>query len=519
MNNEQKFDKLIGDKLAEVPISQPVNAWDKFSRASKMNVAREGHFFDQAVNRSLAGMSAPLTGQEWSSFKNQWDTHTASLENKFDEQVREAIDQNQQIPTHRSQEILESALTHSVIRNNKLLPSKIIEACMIAVILLLLFMYTPLFTNEKEHTPTQLKEVKETEQQFDRAQIKSDLKIGNDNDQLEDLNNKNQHQKPSITYMSFNKNVTGKSKNSEITSGSADLMSNYESNISTGIKSINSQLTQSEQLNILNSEQTIPGFIEQKLSNSTLGEHHSNISNASVHNNDEIAQLEFLTIQPRSVFAAENFPIHPNLTAFQPKIKKGVPSVWIGFRLGQAFDHIKTPSYIAGVRSVSIENTRSTAMSVNIEVKKEFFNIETGVKYSFKQFADDRSAHFINIPLTLKKDFLTESKLSPFFKIGPDITLVAAADYNEFNEGERPPNKITERSNGLINKGHFSDNSFVGLHGAIGLEYKITPYSKFTIDLAQQINPFEKGISTSNYRFSETSISIGYKRLLFENLY
>ena len=166
MNNEELFDQIFKDKLENVFIGQPDNAWNKFSRASKMNAARESHFFDQAISRSLSNINTPIIGNEWLAFKNHWDTHTHLIENEFDSQIRNTLQANRLKPDSRALSTLESALSQSNLRNKNLIPSKIIEAILMSIILLLLYMYTPLLqtSNEKSKQTVPSKQV-------DRASI------------------------------------------------------------------------------------------------------------------------------------------------------------------------------------------------------------------------------------------------------------------------------------------------------------------------------------------------------------
>ena len=64
--------------------------------------------------------------------------------------------------------------------------------------------------------------------------------------------------------------------------------------------------------------------------------------------------------------------------------------------------------------------------------------METGLSYSCKNFGfegpQNEIAHFINIPLSIKKDFFPSNRFVPYFKVGPDVTIVAAAIYKQIVE-------------------------------------------------------------------------------------
>lgn len=545
MNNEQQFDAVFKYKLDDIQIDQPVNAWDKFSRASKFNKAREGHSFDQAINKSLTSFQVPLSGNEWNSFQKHLQESQWSNEATFDKNIKSKIHKYATNPDARAGKILDSAIEQSVIRTKKLLTSKIIEATFIAIIVLLLFTYTPMVKSpgipaDEKHIPNNSNQdydrvLNETEKDHNEVSISQNnldlLTLDNSNrdSKIKSISEKQKSDKTKFNSQSIasGRKISSSLNNSIIKSSRVLPAENGVRDVIINAIEPPASNVGENQKNPLYAENNNTARITQ---DKNIGE--ANLA-AQLDKNLELVQLDNLSIHPSSLYSHEIHPLHPTLPVFKFKDKKLLSSLWIGFRIGQAFDLIKSPGgYLNGHRLENYQRTKSSIADVNIEFKNDFVNVESGIKYSYKKFSvsDDsyEDAHFINIPLTIKKEFLPHSRLMPFFKIGPDITIVAAASYEPTIEntknvkhymGAPALNATNNVNDGIINKGNISTNSFLGIHGAIGFEYKINNYSKFSFDLTQQINPFEKKIGISNYSFSETCISIGYKRLLFENLY
>ena len=532
MNNEELFDQIFKDKLENVFIGQPDNAWNKFSRASKMNAARESHFFDQAISRSLSNINTPIIGNEWLAFKNHWDTHTHLIENEFDSQIRNTLQANRLKPDSRALSTLESALSQSNLRNKNLIPSKIIEAILMSIILLLLYMYTPLLqtSNEKSKQTVPSKQV-------DRASIDQP----NTNTQVASLVTL-----PRIQDKYYSKDLSKNLKvqtNDRVATAPADPDNLMFQNTNSNKSVLNN-------INVVYNElrEKRNDIIEPSINNYYLGNNSFAIQSnpltqglnvmRNISNEDNsliFNKLHNSDIQPRSIYASENYPNYTSIPFNQSDGKKLLSAIWIGFRIGRAFDLIRTPTYSDKGKLVSTQKVQSTILAFNVEVKNDFVNLETGLSYSCKNFGfegpQNEIAHFINIPLSIKKDFFPSNRFVPYFKVGPDVTIVAAATYkpivenaNRLPKGDQlaaPLSGYPDQKNedGIINSGKLSTNSFLGIHGSLGFEAKITNSSKITFDISQQINPFEKGIGINNHRFSERSVTLGFKKLLFENLY
>ena len=531
MNNEELFDQIFKDKLENVFIGQPDNAWNKFSRASKMNAARESHFFDQAISSSLSNINNPIIGNEWLAFKNHWDAQVHQVENQFDSQIRNTLQANRLKPDARAFSTLESALSQSNLRKTNLIPSKIIEALLMSIILLLLYMFTPLLetSNEKSKKTVPSKQV-------DRASIDQPKA----NTQFASL-----VPGPRIQDKFYSRDLSKNlkvQKNIKAVSAPPDTDNLIVQNTNSNISVLNSLNVVYNELREKQNEINKPSINIYLKNNSIAIQSNSltqsfNIrSNKSNEDNTLIFnKLLHGDIQPHSIYASENYPNYTSIPFNQIDSKKLLSAIWLGFRLGRAFDLIRTPTYSDKGKLVSTQNVQSTILAFNVEVKNDFVNVETGLSYSCKNFGfegpQNEIAHFINIPLSIKKDFFPSNRFVPYFKVGPDVTIVAAAIYkqivenaNRLPKGDQLAAPLAgypdqKNEDGIINSGKLSTNSFLGIHGSLGFEAKITNSSKITFDISQQINPFEKGLGINNHRFSERSVTIGFKKLLLENLY
>lgn len=519
MSKEQQFDEHCKNLIERLDIQQPADAWERFTQSTGWQSMGAERSFDDQMRKTLGSMSAiPQTG-EWEKFNQHWEAQKALDQRRFDAAVRNKVINT--MPSMKAPEILERAIRHSDIRNKKLIPSKIIEACLLAIICILLLMYTPLLDNKSDHNPNDERSQPATEYNQDRASADippvSEPAAGAQS--ISDDANHNiavslqQHQHPKAAVPSN-------------TYGRPAVVDNTSTRIliNTGASARNGKGIPSYSNDPVFGHSDFGAKEEKAITNYISNEYKSSIK--------VLPDIPNLLIQPASIFKSEDYPVYKTIPLTYHQPKKLLSSVWLGFRVGQAFDRIKTPSYVSGVKTVASQQFKSTIADFNIEINNDFINIESGIKYSFKKFTTGQNtvdeAHFVNIPLTVKKDFILSDKLIPYFKIGPDVTIVAAATYEpsvpEHNylryENLAPlkaPNSKVE--DGIIYKGELSKNSFLGIHGAIGFEYKVNPLSKFTFDITQQLNPFEKGVGINNHRFSETSVTVGYKRLLFENLY
>lgn len=522
MSKEQQFDEHYKDLIQRLDIQQPADAWEQLTQSADWKSMKAERSFDDQMRRTLGSMAAiPHTG-EWEKFSQHWEAQKTLEQHQFDAAVKSKVLHAAPSSHAKASEILEEAIVHSDMRNKKLVPSKIIEACLLAVICILLLMYRPLLDNKASDNPGSAQPQPGMEYNQDRAS--ADM--------------------PSQPATHTVCGPVDGNYNDAVASAHPHHGSQYARSSDSDRRSASGDNRHRENNSIAASAEATLSVVKAILLTSDNSYHYSSpdkkketgtinyISDTYKSIIKVLPDIPNLSARPTSIFKSEDYPLYKTIPLAYHQPKKLLSSVWLGFRVGQAFDRIKTPSYISGAKTVTSQQFKSTIADFNIEINNDFINVESGIKYSFKKFNTGHNtvdeAHFVNIPLTVKKDFILTEKLTPYFKIGPDVTIVAAATYEpsvqEHNSLKyeslaplKAPNSKVE--DGIIYKGELSKNSFLGIHGAIGFEYKVNSLSKFTLDITQQINPFEKGIGINNHRFSETSVTVGYKRLLFENLY
>ena len=77
----------------------------------------------------------------------------------------------------------------------------------------------------------------------------------------------------------------------------------------------------------------------------------------------------------------------------------------------------------------------------------------------------------------------------------------------------------SNRSGGVLKAGDLQDNSYLGIHAAIGAETTLGKGVCLTLEVSKQFNPFQKGLGINNQKFTQTAITLGIKKMIYHDVY
>ena len=245
--------------------------------------------------------------------------------------------------------------------------------------------------------------------------------------------------------------------------------------------------------------------------------------------------LPVLTYLPKSTAQLSISPdLNQVIALSKPKNSGVIDNIFLGVQAGAVIDQVSTP-----ISNLSGKNTYSKGIFNNLaglflEIENRWVNVETGIVYSFKKYGlenpDNSKGHFINIPVSLKKVLFPGKKVEPYLKIGPDFNIVMAAStkperlYGEFLALDNYAPSInyiskSNRSGGVLKAGDLQDNSYLGIHAAIGAETTLGKGGCLTLEVSKQFNPFQKGLGINNQKFTQTAITLGIKKMIYHDVY
>lgn len=551
MKDEELFDNLINQKLTEASVPTPLGVWETFNQSDAMQAHMQGQNFDAAVRQHMSQMTVPPIGNEWGAFKKHWDTATVQNENAFDHAVHTKVKQSNPYPGPEANTILQNAIQQSIIYRRQIWIGKFAEMAFIIIVVASLFHFLPEFgsfnSDKKKNIPTEeIHPSSPTDNIFDRADA-----IIPSHDVLDE---------PSVPTVSLLEANPANNHTGEITannpshialnlSGKIPLNPHDKLDPATNLaerqimplkgESISTypetELTDLNDGASMNASETIaetdlPEVMTIDVESSKVGSSISPFANNIM--TIMPAQIATLHSTAESLYANGH---HLGLQSAPIKIGNGrkiISEMWIGAKIGQAYNLIRTPVSNIQSRSYQYQNINSSIAGFNLELKSDYVNVETGLYYSFKLFGqgnyDKDRGHFVNIPLSLKKDFFTKKKLSPYLKAGPDFTMLVKAEYDPNLDNSSYQNLPTALApskdfanatveDGIIHSGNLTRNSYFGIHGGIGVEYKFSNANKLALEIMHQLNPFDKGLGINNHKFTETSINLGYKHILNYN--
>ncbi len=486
---EQEFDRVVKDSLVTMNIPIPEDAWENFSAKSDWQNSSLISLFDEKIQDGLSSIVPKAGASSWAAFTQYQETSQTMAEEAFDDSIKRKLTADIPIMMPDAK-ILNEIIFRFNLLSHKLLTYKCLEAFVLAIFCLLLIKHQP-------------QEPVATKQNIPMAAIRENEKIPETHTSKSGLSNQ-----------------PGNSQKSMI------IIGKY-----TNIQHNN--ITESE-TKIRSTSIGHPGYIqpEDRSAVTSLYDYSDNdaIERSGSTNSKPVSSPEGIPIRvvtPNPITPSTPAYVSGPIMPLQKNISKD-RSFWLGIKASWIFDKMWAPGYISNTRTIITNHFQSKGIGVDAEMAINQFFVAGGINYSYKNYNTGNKVHneghFIDIPITIKKEFAKTERLIPYFKAGPDLTLAATTTYEPINPESQPPKEalapihVPDRlvNDGVL-RGNFHKNSYLGLHLALGLEFLVSQSGKIFLEASQQINPFEKGIGDNNQRFSNTTVSIGYKKNLLEN--
>lgn len=490
MLQEKEFDRIIKHAMDGMQIKLPTDAWDQFSQKTGCKNLSSRTRFDKCGNVGLSHYYSAIGPSVGAQFSENQQEFQILAEEEFDAAIKKKLTGNSINQTPKTS-ILNSILFRFNLHNHRLFIYKCLEACTLA-----LFFW--IFTWHIYY------EQNSSQQEMPMAVISEESKTSNHT-----LNIAAHNQLESTSY-------------------SREPIRNHTGNKVT--KDLNQKQIPAIQYptGLYPSLQAFTKETDHIATNQYSSDHPST-AHEDFHGTNwstpEITPIK--KIEPgRIEISKKEITISPILPQHKKESKN--KSLWLGLNASWIFDKMWAPGYIANTRAIITNRFQSKGLGAEVEFGIAKAQIATGINYSYKKFDTGtkvhNEGHYINIPLTVKKEFGRSEQIIPYCKIGSEITMAATTSYTPIIP-EKPDNKEAfaplfvpdkQVSDGIL-KGDFKKNSYFGLHIALGIEVLIKQSSKIFIEAAHQVNPFEKGVGDNNQRLSYTTVNLGFKKNLYEN--
>lgn len=535
MSNEDKFDQYIKYFLEDYKVEIPVDAWKSFLDSYHKVNLEKSILFDQTIKSKIGVVSNLSTLGSWDHFQDALYYSNTQNEHGFDKAIRAKVNRVES-DLKPSEEIISKYGVSIDKRIRRIQYYKIGEVAVILVLMFFAWNYLPDWIS-RQTTENQLAVL--TTNQGDQSEkpiVNSTfpreeatgafshnplIRIKDNNDVL-----KSDSDKSSLASME-KRNIHNKTIRNEVI---PDIGETFRKNIKAEriITDIVDKTTGSTTLAPLN---LIPDHQNREQG---LLVHQKTISSEDIA---DIAQNSISTFPGISSSGSIN-PLQilsGSIAIAKNKKNSGlIDNIFVGVRAGAVIDRVSTP-----VSNLNGKNTFSKGIFNNItgfliELENKWVNVETGVSYSFKKYGlenpDNSKGHFINIPVSIKKAFFNGKKIEPYIKIGPDFNIVLASKAKpEQSRGEllaldnyAPSSNFIakeSRQDGILKKGGLQENSYLGIHAAIGAETTIGKGVCLSLELEKQLNPFQKGLGINNQKFTQTTMTIGFKKMIYHDIY
>lgn len=486
---EQEFDRVVKDSLVTMNIPIPEDAWEYFLAKSEWQNSSLASLFDEKIQDGLSSIEPKVGSSSWATFTQYQAISQTKAEEAFDESIKRKLTGDIPI-TIPDTKILNEIIFRFNLLSHKLLAYKCLEAFVLAIFCLLLIKHQP-------------QEPVATKQNIPIAVIRENEKIPEKHIANAGLSNQPENtQKSTIITGSYsniqNNNISDSETNNLYT------FIGHPGNI------------QPEKVSAITS---LNGYSDNDAIERSGSTYSKSLSSP------EGIPLRIVT--PNSITQSTPAYVSVPIMPLQKNISKD-RSFWLDIKASWIFDKMWAPGYISNARTIITNHFQSKSIGIDAEMAINQFFVAGGINYSYKNYNTGNKVHneghFINIPITVKKEFAKTDRLIPYFKAGPDLTLAATTTYEAITPESQPPKEalaplhVPDRlvNEGVL-RGNFHKNSYLGLHLALGLEVLVSHSGKIFLEASQQINPFEKGIGDNNQRFSNTTVSIGYKKNLLEN--
>lgn len=544
MKSEKLFDKKVADKLSVIHITDPANAWEQFMAHHHKSNLEKAFLFDQAVK----GHTSPLVNTDinghWEIFSNKFQYESGLDAQLFDKQIRTKV-AGDYLAVGNS---IGGAIPDFLLRQRRNTQLRIFKSMEVAAIFMVFFLawYTlvPHFANSNfgkiaiqdnsQNSSSSSSSLANTDK-FESVQkitsekdkdksnrvksntllVESNVGIDQSDNKLSAQYNSKINRAPSSTHLIASSEIQIENQTLEISSSESRLQSGSQ-------KGVNSWAARETQVYSRNNESGAP------IPNST------SVSSLPAYRFD-LSMLESKDSDPVSLFTNDNFGTLLNTFNNTVNKKIGIISkIMLGFHVGPVIDRVTTPiSNFAGKKNYS-RGIYNNLAGINVEIENRWVNVETGINYSYKNYGvnqqDGSKGHFVNIPLSLKKSMLVRKSIRPYIKIGPDINFILSSNVKPEQvrreslnlEYYAPSKNYVDKApvkSGILNGGNLSDNSYFGIHGAIGIEANLSETVQISVEVSQQFNPFQNGLGINDQKFTQTAASIGLKKRIYENYY
>jgi hypothetical protein len=565
-NLDHIIDKKIQEAMGNFEVPYQPSHWDKMQDQMAQMEAQETQFDDSLRNR-LSNIEKKFEPTHWAAMASQLD----NLDNDFDDAVRERVERVEAPYSPSHWEIMNKQLDEHFTLKGKIVRYKIIE---VSLMLLALFtaynvldtegpsydkgVEIPLIKTEQNIQPSKAAEPKTFNKGYDWRKQNN-----NQNSKKQDAN------KPIVSTQTVDNQYVANSisdnlkinTSNDIVQTQAQNAIPYNNESAQGqVGTINSIASTNE--NKVKSAQNTEGPLSTIPSQDAVAA----LSTKAVADLNVVSEMPLaaLDLNVANLNKANSADVAEAINVLRPKalsisglyqamdMPKAKKNQWWRFGLfGTSSSDIALTDYtfndvLKGATNIA---TGNKGLGFSVGYKKGRIELESGISYKHKEYepADFRittgnisnyttvvtpeliKLNILTIPLNLNYSFIDSKHFNFYTALGATtnfatgINAIYPADY----DGNKASQNIVQANQDLKKKGDevdvatyskgmfddfkFKENYYFTAQAALGLEYKMSPFTSLFLQTGYEQHIFQAGIGSRNDRISSFNLQAGAK--------
>jgi hypothetical protein len=565
-NLDHIIDKKIQEAMGNFEVPYQPSHWDKMQDQMAQMEAQETQFDDSLRNR-LSNIEKKFEPTHWAAMASQLD----NLDNDFDDAVRERVERVEAPYSPSHWEIMNKQLDEHFTLKGKIVRYKIIE---VSLMLLALFTaYNVLDTEGPSYDKGVEIPLIKTEQNIQPSKANEPKSFNKGYDWRKQNNNQNSKKqdgnKPIVSTQTVDNQYVANSisdnlkinTSNDIVQTQAQNAIPYNNESAQGqVGTINSIASTNE--NKVKSAQNTEGPLSTIPSQDAVAA----LSTKAVADLNVVSEMPLaaLDLNVANLNKANSADVAEAINVLRPKalsisglyqamdMPKAKKNQWWRFGLfGTSSSDIALTDYtfndvLKGATNIA---TGNKGLGFSVGYKKGRIELESGISYKHKEYepADFRittgnisnyttvvtpeliKLNILTIPLNLNYSFIDSKHFNFYTALGATtnfatgINAIYPADY----DGNKASQNIVQANQDLKKKGDevdvatyskgmfddfkFKENYYFTAQAALGLEYKMSPFTSLFLQTGYEQHIFQAGIGSRNDRISSFNLQAGAK--------